>query len=258
MSDLAVTTQGWGPPVVLVHGFTQTGRSWGRVAADLGRDHTVTCVEVAGHGGSSAVRADLVQGAELLGAAGGQATYIGYSMGGRLGLHLALTRPDLVTALVVLGATGGLEDPAERQARRAADELLAQRIEGDGVARFLNFWLAQPLFAGLPDDPAERADRLTNTADGLASSLRLTGTGTQRPLWDDLGSLAMPVLVLAGERDHKFTALGQRLARGIGPNATFDTIAGAGHASHLEAPQLFVDRLRRWWTDQAPSHSPRA
>jgi len=258
MAELAVTTEGSGPPVVLVHGFTQTGRSWARVAAALAGEYTVICVDAPGHGGSSTIEADLDQAAALLGAAGGPATYIGYSMGARLALHLALARPDLVRALVLLGATGGIDDTQERRARRLSDEELARRIEREGVEPFLDFWLSQPLFAGLPDDPTDRAARRTNQPAGLASSLRLTGTGTQRPLWDDVGRLTMPVLVLAGARDEKFEALGRRLATCIGANATFDTIAGAGHASHLEAPELFVARVRSWLTAQAPIHSPNA
>ncbi|HEX6785940.1 MAG TPA: alpha/beta fold hydrolase, partial [Acidimicrobiales bacterium] len=118
MTALHVERLGAGPRVVLVHGFTQTGRSWAPIAADLGRDHEVVLVDAPGHGGSSAGRADLTEGAALLGAAGGRATYVGYSMGGRLALHLALDHPDHVDALVLLGATAGIEDEEERAARR--------------------------------------------------------------------------------------------------------------------------------------------
>ncbi len=231
---------------MLLHGFTQTGASWAAVANDLAADHEVMGVDAAGHGSSADVRADLVDGARLLAAVGGRATYVGYSMGGRLALHLALARPELVERLVLLGATGGIDDDGERAARRAADEALAASIEADGVDAFLDRWLAQPLFAGLPHDPADRADRRTNSAAGLASSLRLAGTGTQAPLWDRVHELAMPVLVLAGERDAKFAALGRRLADAIGPNATLALVPGAGHAAHLERPAAFLSTLRPW------------
>jgi 2-succinyl-6-hydroxy-2,4-cyclohexadiene-1-carboxylate synthase len=245
---LASRSSGRGPRLVLLHGFTQTGASWRAVAADLAADHDVVCVDAPGHGGSAAVEADLAESAGLLGDAGGRATYVGYSMGGRVALHLALARPDLVERLVLLGATAGIDDPAERAARRAADEVLAAAIERDGVEPFLARWLAQPLFAGLPDDPDERAARATNTAGGLAASLRRAGTGTQEPLWPRLGELAMPVLVAAGERDAKFAAVGRRLAAAIGPHATFAVVPGAGHAAHLERPAAFVKVLRAWLT----------
>ena len=243
---------GSGPRLVLVHGFTQTGRSWHVLAADLARDHEVVLVDAPGHGASAAVRADLGQGADLLGAAGGEAVYVGYSMGGRLALHLALARPDLVRGLILLGTTAGLADPAERAARRDTDEDLARRVEAEGVDPFLERWLAGPLFARLPRDRADLDDRRRNTAEGLASSLRLAGTGTQEPLWSRLPELAMPVLVLAGADDERFVAVGRRMAAAIGPNAAYTDVPGAGHAAHLEQPAAFVRIVRRWMDGQRP------
>ena len=237
---------GSGPRLVLVHGFTQTGRSWGRVAGDLAADHEVVRVDAPGHGRSAAVRATLPEGGALVAEAGGPGTYVGYSMGGRLCLHAAVARPDAVAGLVLLGATGGIDEPPERQARRDADEVLALRLEADGLDAFLEGWLQLPLFAGLPADAAGLDDRRENTVEGLASSLRLAGTGTQEPLWDRLASLAMPVLVLAGERDTKFAALAERLTASIGVNATRALVPGAGHAAHLERPDAFLAIVRPW------------
>ena len=244
MTALHVERQGAGPRVVLVHGFTQTGRSWGPIATDLGRDHEVVLVDAPGHGGSAAVRTDLTAGAALVGAAGGRATYVGYSMGGRLALHLALDRPDHVDALVLLGATAGIEDEEERAARRRSDEVWAGELERDGLDPFLRRWLAQPLFANLPADAADLDDRRRNTVGGLASSLRLAGTGSQAPRWTELPRLRMPVLVLAGEHDERFAALGRRMAAEIGGNAAFATVPGAGHAAHRERPESFLAVLR--------------
>lgn len=231
---------------MLVHGFTQTGASWHRIAADLGRDHEVVALDAPGHGAATAVRTGLVYGALHLGRAGGRATYVGYSMGGRLALHLALARPDLVERLVLVGATAGIEDPAARAARHDADEALAADLERDGVDAFLARWLAQPLFAGLPHDPVERAARATNSTEGLAAALRGMGTGTQAPLWHRLGELTMPTLVLAGERDEKFAGLAARLGEAIGPSATVALVPDAGHAAHLERPEAFTSIVRTW------------
>lgn len=246
MRSLHVERSGTGPRIVLVHGFTQTGRSWRHVVADLARDHEVITVDAPGHGGSSDVAADLDDGAELLVEAGGQAVYVGYSMGARLALHAALARPDAVRALALLGVTAGIDDADERAVRVATDEVLAASLERDGVANFLQRWLALPMFAGLPDDPAALADRHRNTVAGLASSLRLAGTGAQRPRWDDLHMLTMPVLFMAGERDAKFAALLPRLVDATGPGARSVVVPGAGHAAHLEAPDAFVALLRAW------------
>jgi 2-succinyl-6-hydroxy-2,4-cyclohexadiene-1-carboxylate synthase len=257
LMSLHVTHEGSGRRIVLVHGFTQTGRSWDHVAPDLARDHEVVRVDAPGHGGSGEVRADLWEGAALLAQAGGRAVYVGYSMGGRLLLHLALRHPRAVSGLVLLGATAGIDDDDERAERRWSDEALATTIERNGVDAFLERWLAQPLFAGVPFDPTERASRATNTPAGLASSLRLAGTGTQDPpLWARLGEIrekGFPVLVLAGEHDAKFTDLAERLAAGIGPTATFAPVPGAGHAAHLEQPAAFVAALRAWLTAETRS-----
>ena len=168
-------------------------------------------------------------------------------MGGRIALRLAMDRPDLVSGLVMVGATAGIEDPTERANRRRFDEALGDRIEADGVRKFLAEWMNQPMFSWLAHDPADQAARHRNTAVGLASSLRLAGTGTMDPpWWDQLASITAPTLVLAGARDQKFTQLGQHLAAGIGPAATFAVIEGAGHAAHLEQPKLFIKALRQF------------
>jgi 2-succinyl-6-hydroxy-2,4-cyclohexadiene-1-carboxylate synthase len=247
---LHVEVAGAGERLVLVHGFTQTSASWAPVATDLARDHTVVRVDAPGHGRSREVRADLPHGARLLGEVGGQATYVGYSMGGRLALQLALDQPGLVERLVLVSATAGIENPAERAARRTADEALADDIERDGVDAFLQRWLALPLFAGLSDEAAGLDDRRANTAAGLAASLRLAGTGTMDPpLWgrlDQLRTRAVPVLVVVGENDARFVAIGRRLVDSIGPSATMAVIAGAGHTAHLERPADFLAALRTW------------
>ncbi len=237
---LACEILGRGTPIALVHGFTQTGRSWGRIAAALAADHRVVVVDAPGHGGSSEIRLDLRHGADELVACAGRATYVGYSMGGRLALHAAIAHPASVERLVVLGATPGIEDDSERADRRRSDEALAAEVERDGVEAFLTRWLAGPLFERLPAAAADLEDRRRNTAAGLASSLRLAGTGAQEPLWDSLSSLPMPVLVLAGALDTKFAAIGRRMAEVIGRNATFATVAGAGHTAHLERPDEFL------------------
>ncbi|HUZ21006.1 MAG TPA: alpha/beta fold hydrolase [Acidimicrobiales bacterium] len=244
---LAADRAGSGARVVLVHGFTQSARSWRVVAGELEAAHEVVTVDLPGHGGSAHCAArDLDQAARLLGEAGGRATYVGYSMGGRVCLLLALAEPELVEGLVLVGATPGIVDGAERAARRASDEALAGRIEALGLEGFLDEWLAGPLFAHLTPAQADREARLVNTAAGLAAALRALGTGRQEPCWERLGELAMPVLAVAGEDDAKFAALAERMARAIGPNARAALLAGAGHAVAFERPGAFVGELRRF------------
>jgi 2-succinyl-6-hydroxy-2,4-cyclohexadiene-1-carboxylate synthase len=243
--------------LVLVHGFTQTRRSWDPIVTRLECLYELVTVDAPGHGGSGAVQADVERGAVLLGGAGGRAAYVGYSMGGRLALRLAIARPDLVDALVLIGATAGIADDDERTARRRSDDSLAEVIERDGVERFLDTWLTQPLLATLPPNAVDRAERARNTPAGLAASLRLAGTGVQEPLWDRLGELAMPVLLVAGELDRKFTVLAERMATAM-PAASVAVIPGAGHSAHLERPDAFVDALDGWLAAHPPSASPTA
>lgn len=231
---------GKGRPVVAVHGFTQTHRSWLPIAQRLGVDNHLTLVDAPGHGGSADERTDLWQGAELLAGAGGRARYLGYSMGARFCLHLALRHPELVTSLVLVGGHPGILDPDARARRHAGEEALARRLETDGVPAFIDWWLQQPLFSTLDASAAGRDDRLTNTAPGLASSLRLAGTGSQEPLWGRLAELDMPVLLVAGALDATYADLGRRAAAAIGDNAELALVEGAGHACHLERPEEFA------------------
>ncbi len=232
--------------LVLVHGFTQSRRTWAPIAAALNADgYEVVTVDAPGHGESSTLRLDLPAGAESLGRTAGSATYIGYSMGGRLALHLAVARPDLVERLVLVSSTAGIDDEAARAARRADDERRAEELERDGVAAFLDRWLALPLFANLAHDDAQLADRLENTAEGLASSLRLAGTGAQHSLWPHLDELPMPVLLVAGRLDTKFATVADQMATLI-PRSTVAIVPDAGHVVHLERRDAFLAKLRRW------------
>jgi 2-succinyl-6-hydroxy-2,4-cyclohexadiene-1-carboxylate synthase len=225
--------------VVFAHGFTQTARSWDVVRALLVDDvaglETIS-VDLPGHGAASDLRCDLWGAADMLTSAGASGWYVGYSMGGRVALHAALAHPEVVAGLVLIGATAGIDDPAERADRRRADEALAQRVETIGTEAFIDEWLTSPLFAGLGAESSGRADRLRNDSAGLASSLRLAGTGTQTPLWDRLDEIVCPTLILVGVSDHKFRAIGERLHDGIS-GARLEIVADSGHCTHLEQPE---------------------
>ncbi|MGE3620272.1 MAG: alpha/beta fold hydrolase [Acidimicrobiia bacterium] len=243
---LHAEVEGSGPRLVLVHGFTQTGRCWGPLADRLARDHEVVRVDAPGHGRSAEIAADLWETADLLARVGGPATWLGYSMGARMVLHLALAHPEVARGLVLIGATAGIEDPAERAARRAADRARARELAEVGLDAFLDRWLAQPLFATLPTERAGTEERRTNTVEGLAASLVHAGTGTQEPLWSRLGEIGVPVLALAGARDERYAALATRLATAVGPGARAALVPDAGHAAHLEAPDEVAAQVGRW------------
>ncbi|HEV2821206.1 MAG TPA: alpha/beta fold hydrolase [Solirubrobacteraceae bacterium] len=232
--------------VVLLHGFTQTGRSWERVermAKQAG--HAPASPDLRGHGASAAVRpVDFPHVIADVSALAGNAALCGYSMGGRIALHTALAHPERVRRLVLISATAGIEDAPQRAERRAADEALATEIEREGLEAFAGRWAAQPLFAGLPPEAAAaaHADRLRNEGPGLAAALRGLGTGVMEPVWDRLDELRMPVAVMAGEHDAKFVAIAHRLAGAL-PDARLVVVPGAGHALHLVAPEAVAAAL---------------
>jgi 2-succinyl-6-hydroxy-2,4-cyclohexadiene-1-carboxylate synthase len=221
------------PPVVLVPGFTQTPASWSGAAAVIGRSCAVRTVDVPEPG-------TFAQSASAIGDAGGAGIYAGYSMGGRLCLRLALDRPELVPALVLVSTSPGIEDPSERAGRVRSDEQWAERVERDGVDTFLAHWLAQPMFSSVPDDAPGLDDRRSLNPDFLAACLRRLGTGAMEPMWDRLADLVMPVLLVTGTRDDKFGAIAARMLERLPAGAEHEQLDG-GHALPLEQPERLGD-----------------
>ena len=230
--------------LIFLHGFTQTHHHWHTCASLIGGDD-LAYVDMPGHGLSGGDHMTIEQAAPRLLALAGRGTYVGYSMGARHALVAACTGAAEIERLVLIGGTAGIADPSERAERRSGDEAKASHLEQIGVEAFVDEWLAQPMFAGLEVADSDRRHRLRNTADGLAASLRLAGTGAQEPVWDALGSIRVPVLVMAGERDAKFTEIGKRMAD-LMPNATFASIPGAGHAAHAEQPEATATIIAGW------------
>lgn len=224
------------PTLILLHGFTQTSRSWDPFIDFLDPQWNVIRVDLPGHGASGHHQADLAETADLVTATCGRGIYLGYSMGGRVALHIAVLHPGLTDHLAVIGATPGIIDDDERATRRQADDALADNIESDGVPAFIDRWLSNPMFARLPKTVTDIADRNRNTTVGLSSSLRHAGTGTQTPLWRHLSALPMPVTVIAGAEDPKFAAIGAEMVAAIGTRSSLHLVANAGHTAHLEQP----------------------
>jgi len=228
---------GSGPPLAWLHGFTQTRASARQFRTILAGHHEVLTLDLPGHGSAATIPATLPEVAALVLDALPREPVIlgGYSFGARVALHVALAEPSRLRGLIVLGASRGIEDLEERSQRRARDEALATHLETIGTTAFLGEWLSQPLFASL--GPLAETDTRSGDAHGLAQSLRSAGTGTQQWLGERLRSLEVPTLALAGELDTKFVAEARAIAD-IVPDGHYEPIAGAGHAAHLEQPEL--------------------
>jgi 2-succinyl-6-hydroxy-2,4-cyclohexadiene-1-carboxylate synthase len=253
---LYVEQSGAGLPLLLLHGFTGSAATWAPFLEQLGPHFRTLAPDLIGHGRSDSPAdaerysiercvGDLLALLDLLQVE--RADVLGYSMGGRVALHLACAARERVGALVLESSSPGIADAAERAARVAADEALAESIERDGLAAFVDRWERLPLFASQAELPQElrarlHAQRLRNDPRGLANSLRGMGAGRQSSLWEQLATLDLPTLLIAGELDAKYTSLAGQM-QALLPNARTAIIPRAGHTVHLERPQLFMENV---------------
>lgn len=251
--DYYYQVRGFGLPLVLLHGFTGSSANWLEVLNPFSNHFQVVLIDLPGHGRTASssiperytmemVSHDLITIAKALNLS--TFNLLGYSMGGRLALYMAARYPAYIKSLILESASPGLETTAQRQVRIQNDNRLASEIELNGVPAFVERWQRLPLFATQQRLPkAEREtlhhQRLSNSASGLAYSLRGMGTGQQPSLWFELDSIDLPVLILAGELDKKYVRIAQQMAAMI-PQAGLNIIADAGHNIHLEKTQIFV------------------
>lgn len=258
---LPVERRGTGPALMLLHGFTGSGRGMAETARAFEAEFETIAPDLPGHG-RSAARADCSFDdtvsallATLAACGHERAHWLGYSMGARLALACAVRSPASVASLVLVSGRAGIADRVERAARRSADAALAARIEATrfepaGLEAFVDEWMAQPMFASQRRLGAEflgraRAERLENDAAGLTGALRNLGPGAQPPFFEHLSALAMPVLLVAGALDRPFVAAAYDLASRL-PRAEVCEIADAGHAVHLEQPEAFARVARNF------------
>ncbi len=247
-----VRRHGAGTPVLLLHGFTGRGSGWGTHATALARHFRVLVVDLPGHGRSGVprdpARASVERTADDLATilhleGNTPAHVIGYSLGARIALRLAVTHPLVLRRLVLESPSPGLANERDRAARRAADDGRAARIERDGIGAFVDAWEREPVFnshSTLPPTRATRlrAERLRNRPAGLAASLRGAGQGSMEPLHDRLAGITAPTLIIAGAQDRIGRARAEAVAAGI-PGARLEVLDGAGHTPHLETPTAF-------------------
>jgi 2-succinyl-6-hydroxy-2,4-cyclohexadiene-1-carboxylate synthase len=233
--------------VVLLHGFSGTGRAWDGVALQLQREgYRPLAPDLPGHGSASGFEPPITFArcaGHVLTGAPERFTLCGYSLGGRVALHVALAEPERVSRLVLVSSTAGIEDATERAERRRADRRLARELETAPFEQFIERWRTQPLFAGDPPevDRLAREDQRRNDPLALATALRALGTGEMAPLWERLPELTMPVRVVVGERDAKFRELGERMVALL-PDSELTVIAG-GHNLPLENPLALAASL---------------
>jgi 2-succinyl-6-hydroxy-2,4-cyclohexadiene-1-carboxylate synthase len=233
--------------IVLLHGFGGTCRAWDGVLGHLPTErYRSLALDLPGHGDQADAPPPITFDAcakSVLDRSPRRFVLGGYSMGGRIALHVALAAPERARRLVLVASTAGIDDEQQRAQRRKADGVLAEELETSSYEQFVERWRSQQLFA---DEPAEvsalaRADQRRNRPNALAAVLRGIGTGEMQPLWGRLGELTMPVTVVVGDRDVKFLQAGRRMVELI-PKAKLRIVAG-GHVLPLENPAAVAQAL---------------
>ena len=271
-------------PVLLLHGFTGSAEAMNGLREGLSESlreklteslsddtdeslletHRVFAIDLPGHGNAAtphklehfsmqATVSHLWDALDVFGVE--RANLVGYSMGGRVALSAAVVCPKRVAKVVCIGASPGIADPIERNNRRLADESLADSILSNGVEQFVDAWLNQPLFATLAERlsrsefQASREQRLANSPEGLALSLRGIGTGTTEPLHEILADMDFPCLWIAGAEDAKFAAIAEEMSTAM-PNGSHALIPDAGHSAHLENPAATLSAISDFLVEQ--------
>ena len=240
------------PVVVFVHGLSGSHEEWNDVAPRLAGQARVLAVDLPGHGAAvsaeylgrcSMERATDAFEAALQAAGIESCLLVGYSLGGRFALYVSIERPQLVAGLILEGAGPGIADYSERRRRREADQKLAVSIEREGIEAFTRRWERVPIIAGyeeLLSEPARRKRRearLSCSRAGLAASLRGMGAGRQPWLGDRLAGLTVPVHLVTGARDEKYTQIAREMMARIaaGRNGSPVTTNGAGRAASSQS-----------------------
>lgn len=237
---------GGDPPVLLLHGLFGAAQNWGAVQRRLSTRHRVLAMDLRSHGASPrgamdypALAADVAETLEAHGAT--PAAVLGHSMGGKVAMVLALTRPGQVSRLVVADIAPVAYPPALRGyveamravpphpglSRREADAALAAAVPEAGIRAFL---LQNLRFEG-GGPPAWRLG-LEEIAAGM-------------PVIEGFPDLAGasypgPTLVLGGERSTYIRPEHHDRFRALFPAARFATVPGAGHWVHAENPEGFL------------------
>lgn len=255
-SDLRLTTKGdpAKPWILFLHGFLGAGSDWLPYTPQLEERYRCILADLPGHGESDIDREGnpetfFIETVDRLAALLREQTerpglLVGYSMGGRIGLALALRHPELFRAVGVVSASPGLKTPEERAARVKSDEGLARKIERD-FEGFLDAWYRAPLFSTLKAHPLFgeiESARRKGEPETLAMALRLLGTGRQPSYWEALAESRLPMLFMAGQKDPKYVEIGRQMVN-LHPLSSLELFGECGHTLHIEEREGFLRRL---------------
>ena len=245
-------------PILFLHGFMGNSQVFQPVISLLKDQFSCLAVDLPGHGATKTKKdEDYAMANTALGLINwlqelniNQTYLVGYSMGGRLALYMAINFPQYFPKVVLESASPGLKSFSERGIRIKRDHHLAEELIKGDFKDFLKRWYENPLFNSLTKHPSFlqlKVMRFKNNPLELAKSLQHLGTGTQPSLWSHLPDHKNPLLLLVGESDHKFTRINQQIAN-LCPAAQLKVVPNCGHNIHFENLELFVAHITKFFT----------
>jgi 2-succinyl-6-hydroxy-2,4-cyclohexadiene-1-carboxylate synthase len=244
------------PPLVFLHGFMGSQHDWNFACNYWKTDRQCLAVDLPGHGRTKIrdesfyrmeeTATSLVKLLDELGLH--QSHLVGYSMGGRLALYLAIHYPQKFSKIILESASPGLKTDLERRKRQESDDRLAATLLHEGMEKFIEKWYDQPLFQTLKSHTHFSLlfkERILNDPAGLALSLRWMGTGSQPSLWPQLKKIKMSIMLLVGEYDLKFRRIAEEMQK---ENSHFfvKVIDNSGHTVHFENRYRFLSEVDRF------------
>ncbi len=237
-----------GPVLVLLHGYTDSYRSFELALPLLPRDFRVYALDQRGHGDSSRPEccysqsdfaADAVAFLDALGLQ--RATFVGHSMGSFIAQQVALEYPERVEALVLIGSAPTVHGNPVALELQSAVDTLSDPIDPDFVREFQASTFVRPIPPSFLD---------TAVSESLKVPAHIWQAALDGLIAEDhssqLGEISAPTLVVGGDQDGFFPAEQQRALAEALPNATLSLYEDTGHAPHVELPHRFVQDLKQF------------
>lgn len=188
----------------------------------------------------------------------GSVDLLGYSMGGRIALHVTHQHPSWIKNLILIGASPGIQNETDRKKRLDHDIRLVHRLKQMGIKAFVNEWMENPIIRSQKNIPKNIRDKMIQRRyemdpELVSQSLILLGTGALPSLWKELKNIQTPTTLITGDLDTKFCGISSRMAE-LMPNASHLNIPNVGHAAHLENIVGFTDAFLAFEPKQAETH----